>query len=127
MFFKYLNLKYGSLVSKFLRLSSKTSMKIVRLTCQKDFLLNCKRAQVIPFPFKVKTLVNSVKGMKIAKHASLEFISAAISLCYGNIKSSKKILHMRMQSLLGMVEDFDKLGIISYLSTYSLSTRKKFF
>ena len=55
----------------------------------------------------------------MAKHASLDFISASISLCYGNIKTSREILHMRMQSLLGMVEDNDNLYYFILVDTES--------
>ena len=103
---------------KLLHLCSKTLLKIVQLLCEKDFLLIFKKPQVILTSFKVKSLVNSVKGKKIAITTSLRFISSAISFCHCNVKLFREVLHFRLQSLLVMVDDIDKHCIISYLSSY---------
>ena len=91
--FSLIKSSFGLSASILFKKISNISKKIVRLNCRNAFLKKCKTLNVIPASLRVKALVNSKKGNFVASQSSKKFLSAAVSLNHGILKSLKIALH----------------------------------
>ena len=91
--FSIIKLSFGLSSSILFKKITNISKKIVRLSCRNAFLKNCRTLNVVPVTLKVKALVKSKMGNIIDSQTSKRFLSAAVSLNHGILKSLKIGLH----------------------------------
>ena len=90
---------YGEETMRHSRRYINTSLKITRQHQHITFNNRCKRYQVIPRSLRVKALVNTEEGRRIAVRTSFRFLYARVRECYRTLKKLEQDSQLQRREL----------------------------
>jgi len=125
-FYSFVRSTYGQDILCLVRKLIVEKCRIVRFKEHLTFCHCCKSERLVPKTLRVKPLVQTAEGRRIALRSSLQFIAARISLCHSTISNANHVATSLRARLDSVLDDDTLMTLDSEIVKEEMQTRAKY-